>query len=238
MGYTYLPSQESNSNKFDVSTLGLQICYVLKSITNIFASTFLVSFIVHINETEPLSASLSSISLYYIAFYLTFSIIYFLCSFIVDKTNRVWMYRLGILIKGIFIVSVVFIGKELSKFVLLAGFIGGFANGVFYSAFNVLKGEMVPRRQMSKFSAVNAVLNKVVNIVFPIVLGALIDFSSYTYVAIGVLILTIIELSVTFMIKSKKPEGSSFDFFKFISSFIWSKNFDWNIVFNCDHLHF
>lgn len=224
MAYQYSPSSES-TKKIDKASVGLQISHMLYEIVSIFASTFLVSYIVNVNAENPLSSSIVSIAIYFITQFAVFGISYFLMSYVVDKTSRVWIYRLGILLYGIFIVMVVFVGKELSKYVALAGALYGLSEGVFHAAYNVLKGEMVPRRTMSHYSTLCLALNKVVRIVFPILMGFMIDSSTFYITAIYVLVVVIIQLAVTFLIKSQRPENSSFDFFAYLKS-LKSKNED------------
>lgn len=224
MAYQYSPSKQ-DSKKIDKASIGLQISHMLFVIVSIFASTFLVSYIVSINANNPLSKSIVSIAIYFITQFAVFGISYFLMSYVVDRTSRVWIYRLGILLYGIFIVMVIFVGKELSKYVVLAGALYGLSEGVFHAAYNVLKGEMVPRRTMSHYSTLCLVLDKVVRIVFPILMGFMIDSSTFYVTAIYVLVVVIIQLGVTFLIKSERPENSSFDFFTYLKS-LKSKNED------------
>lgn len=224
MAYQYSPSAVSEK-KVDRASVGLQISHMLYVIVSIFASTFLISYIVSVNAENPLSTSIVSIAIYYISQFVVFGISYFLMSFIVDKTSRVWIYRFGILLFGAFIVMVIFVGKELSKYIVLAGALYGLSEGVFYSAYNVLKGEMVPRRNMSRYSTLCLILDRVVRVVFPILMGFLIDNSTFSIVAIYVLVLVAIQLCITFMIKSQRPENSSFDFFAYLKS-LKSKNQD------------
>ncbi len=217
MAYTYTPSQTA-SNKVDKASIGLQISHMLYTIVTIFASTFLISDIVSVNAENPLSQSITTIAIYYITQFIVFCVSYFLMSFIVDKTGRVWIYRLGILLYGAFIIMVIFVGKELSKFIVLAGALYGLSEGVFHSAYNVLKCEMVPRRSMRSYSTWSFVFDKLTKTVFPILLGVLIDSSTFSKTAIFVLVLIAVQFGVTFMIKSQRPDQSSFDFFKYLKS--------------------
>lgn len=217
MAYQYSPSTEG-LKKVDKASIGLQISHMLFVIVSIFASTFLISYIVSVNAENPLSKSIVSIAIYFITQFAVFGISYFAMSYVVDRTSRVWIYRLGILLYGLFIVMVIFVGKELSKYVVLAGALYGLSEGVFHAAYNVLKGEMVPRRTMSHYSTLCLVLDKVVRVVFPILMGFLIDSSTFYITAIYVLVIIVIQLGVTFLIKSKRPENSSFDFFAYLKS--------------------
>lgn len=218
MAYTYQPGFSSGKEKMNLSTWSMQITSSINNIIGLFASTFLVSFITQTNADRPLGETLVAIGLFYLSLYAAMSVSYFILGFIVDKTDRVWFYRLGILIKGAFIVLIVFLGKDLAKMAALAGAVYGIAEGSYYSSYNIMKCEIIPKRQADTFIALNTLFNKLINIVFPILIGFLIDVSTFMSVAIYVLVIVAIQLLFSFFIKSQRPENSSFRFFKYLKS--------------------
>lgn len=64
---------------------------------------------------------------------------------------------------------------------------------------------------MGKYIIVINILLKVINIICPILLGALIEVSTFTMVAIYVLIICIVQTVISFFVKSKRPEQSNFN---------------------------
>ena len=81
MAYQYSPSAVSDK-KVDKASIGLQISHMLFVIVSIFASTFLISYIVSVNAENPLSTSIVSIAIYYISQFFVFGLSYFLMSFV------------------------------------------------------------------------------------------------------------------------------------------------------------
>jgi len=219
MAYKYQPSNITSSQKMNLSVWSMQVTSSINNIISLFASTFLVSFIVQTNANAPLGDSLVAIGLFYVSLYFVQAFAYYIMGHLVDKSNRVWYYRLGILIKGAFIVLIIFLGKDLAKMAALAGAVYGIAESCYWSSYNVMKCEIIPRRQADSFVAINTLLNKFINIVFPIVIGFLIDVSTFMSVAIYVLIIVAIQLTFSFLIKSQKPENSSFKFFEYLKKF-------------------
>ena len=216
MGYKYQPSEVASKQKMNMSTWSMQVTSSINNIISLFASTFLVSFIVQTNSDAPLGDSLVSIALFYISLYAVMAVAYFLMGYLVDRTNRIGLYRIGILIKGAFIVLLVFLGEDLATMSALAGVVYGIAESFYWSSYNVMKCEIVPRRQADTYVAVNTLLNKFINVVFPILIGFLIDVSTFMSVAIYVLAFVLIQLIFSFFIKSQKPENSSFKFFEYL----------------------
>jgi len=216
MAFTYNPNKTELKGKMDLSTWSMQITSSINNIISLFASTFLVSFITQTNANEPLSKTLVAIGLFYFSLYFVQAFIYFIMGYLVDKTNRISLYRLGIIVKGAFIVLIIFLGEDLAKMAPLAGAVYGVAESLYWSSYNVMKCEIIPKRQADSFIALNTLLNKIINIVFPILIGFLIDVSTFMSVAIYVLIIVAIQFVISFFIKSLKPENSSFKFFKYV----------------------
>lgn len=203
------------NKRMNCTTWCLQLTNGLNNIINLFSGSFLVSYIMSINASLPIGKSLVSIALYYIALYFVMGGLYFLLSYLVDKSNRIWYYRAALLIKGIFIVLIIFLGKDLAKLSALAGAMYGFAEACYWSSYNVMKGELVPRVHADSFALINTLLGKVVNVVFPTIIGLLIDVSTFITVSIYVLIIVAIQIILSCFIKSHRPQGSTFEIGKY-----------------------
>ena len=64
---------------------------------------------------------------------------------------------------------------------------------------------------MGKYVVTVNILNKIISVICPILLGALIDISTFSMVAIYVLIISIIQTIISFFIKAKRPKESNFN---------------------------
>ena len=206
MSYVY---DINTSKKDNRSTVSLTCCHLIYNIITIFISTFLVAHIYTL--TTDIFSYTMKVATYMISAYVVMLISYYLFSFVVDKTNRIWVYRLGNIFNAILVIVTIFYGKDLAKIVILAGGLRGLAEGTYYASYNVIKQEMVSRNSMEKFSVITSVLNKVVGVVCPILLGYLIDVSTFSMVACYVLVLCLILIGITFLIKSKRPAESGFN---------------------------
>lgn len=189
-------------------------CNIMLNIINVFISTFFISYIFEFSK--DIFDYIFNVGLYQTMYYVAFIIIYFAISFIVDKTNRVNIYRLGIFIKFALVLLFIFYGKELASHVFIAGILNGTSTGLYYSSFNVLKQEMVSKSKMKSFSTTLHIAWKIVNIVVPIILGTIIDFNGYSFTAIIVSIVCLIQFLLSFGVKSIKPSGSNYNLNSYI----------------------
>lgn len=216
MGYEY---NIQTSKKDSVSTVSLMSCHTMYSIINIFVSTFLVAHIY--SFTSDTFSYIQNVAIFQLCTYGMMFVAYFLFSFIVDKTNRIWVYRIANCIEVVLVLVAIFFGEDLAKLIYLAGLLNGLVHGAYYASYNVLKQEMVSRKSMGKFAVLTTVLGKLVNIVCPVLLGMLIDISTYSVVAIYVLVLAVALTIVSFFVKAKKPTNSGFnlkEYFKILKT--------------------
>lgn len=183
--------------------------HTLNSITNLFVTTFLIAYIYSFNgDTYDY---LFNVAIFNIAYYVGYALLYIPFSHIVEKTNRVIMYKIGIMVKTLLVVFFIFFGKELSKLLVVAGLMNALGDALYHSSFNVLRQEMVSKSKSSQFASIYYILAKIVEVICPIVLGALIDIITFSYTAIVVLVVCIVQIIVSSFVKSQRPEGSKFD---------------------------
>lgn len=197
--------------KFSVTNYAQLITHGLNNIVSIFVSTFLISYIYQISNNYVLN-----IGLFYAFNYISMGILYFVVSTIIDKTNRVGFYRLAIVIRTLFILAVVFVGKTLAEYVIVAGILHGASEACYWTSFNIMQNELVRKSLIKKYSTLKMIVEKVVNIIVPLVFGSLIDAESFKSSAIIVLIVAVIQIISSSFICSHRPDNSSFDFKDFI----------------------
>ncbi len=186
--------------------------HAINNVASVFVSTFLVSYIYKITNNYVFN-----IGLFYLMNYLVMGIVYFLASFIVDRTNRVIVYKFALVIRGLFMLCVVLVGENLAQYVILAGMLHGFSEGCYWSSYNVLKNELVPNKIVKTYSTLQQFVEKFVSVVVPIVLGKMIDANSFKLTAIIVMCVVVVQIIISFLIKSKRPENSSFNLKEFFA---------------------
>ena len=210
MAFTY-NSDNSISNK--KTNNYILACHMLAIIINMFVSTFLVAHIYSFNGDTY--SYIYNVSVYNIFIYLAFFITYIPFNYLVDKTNRISLYRIGLIIKAALVIIIIFFGKELSKLLILAGVMNGIAESLYYTSYNIIKEEMVGKQSMTVFMSNTYVISRIIQVVCPILLGLLIDVTTFSQTAFAVLLICIIQVLLSFGIKSQKPVGSHFSLKEF-----------------------
>lgn len=199
-----------NATKKDkASSVCLLTSHSISEIINMLVSTFLVAHIY--SFCADAYSYIFNVGVYYVTLYIVSLITHLILGPLVDKTNRVWLYRISLLMRAGLIIVCIFLGNNIAQMLVLAGFLSGVSEGFYYAAYNTMKQEMVSRNSIGKYVTLSMVLQKVVYIIFPITMGALIDISTYSTVAIYVLVIAVIQIGISFGIKSQKPTGSHFN---------------------------
>lgn len=189
--------------------------YLLKIVLELFTQTFLTSHILSVTPNNVLGQGLMNIGLLYIAQNVTYVITYFILSFFVDKSNRVSFLRIGIFVNMLLLVALVFWGEVISHWVILAGVICGL-DSFFYASYYVMKTELNGRSSVKKYNIGATVFTNLIRVVVPTVLGFVIDASSYSAVAIYVVLIAVAQFAISFGIKSNRPPHSKFEVKKYL----------------------
>ncbi len=190
--------------------------HILRTILELFTSTFLTSHIVSVDPANALGSGLVDIGLFYISQFFVYGVIFWLVSALVDKSNRVSLLRIGIFVNACLLVALVFWGEQISHWIILAGALCGISDAFYYPSYLIMKNEINSRKYIKQFSIMSTIFTNIVKVVVPVLLGFLIDVSSYSNIAIYIMLVTIVQFIITFLIKTQKPEGSAFEPVKFM----------------------
>ena len=204
-------------NQLNKNQKALLSVHMLRIVLELFTSTFLTSHIISLDPENIFGSGLFNVAILYISQYIAYILVYTINSYFVDKSERAIFLRIGIFVNTCFLVAIVLWGEIIAHWIVLAGAICGVSNAFYYSSFNVMKNELVNRIYMKKFSILTTVITNIINIIVPTVLGLLIDVSSYSTIAIYVLIMTAIQFIISLFIKYKKPNDSKLEVKKYLT---------------------
>ncbi len=193
----------------------LLIVHMIRMVLELFTSTFLTSHIISLEPDNIFGTGLFNVAILYISQYVAYIIVYTINSYFVDKSNRVTFLRIGIFVNACFLIAIVLWGEIISHWIVFAGAICGVSNAFYYSSFNVMKNEVVHRNTLKHFTILTTVITNIINVIVPTILGLLIDISSYSTIAIYVVVIIIAQFVISFFIRYEKPKGSKLEMMKF-----------------------
>ena len=121
--------------KLSTSAKSLMICEIINSIIDLFLSTFLVAYLLNITNEN-----IGSVAIYYVIDYSITGICMFIIGYFLKKYNIANIYRLGIFIKCIFVILIVFLREQIQNFLIPIAIILGIAETVYWGACDNMVG--------------------------------------------------------------------------------------------------
>lgn len=171
---------------------------LIYSITELFASTFLVAYFLKITNENIIQ-----IALYYIIVEVIKGIGSLLIGqYIKDKPMvRTRIFSLSIVLKAIFILFIVILGEKIvSNFIIVAIFYS-LSELLFWSTHEIIFIEVTTNNNRQDYMSIKNILSKISKIIIPIVLGSSIELYSFSKIAVYIFILSIIQICISLKIK-------------------------------------
>lgn len=173
----------------------------LKTILTIFSTTFFTSFILNLSPDNILSKGCLNVAIFYLSQYFFYILVYFVISKFLNKLNRVRSFQIGIIVNGLLLILIILFKENISKLIFLAGLLIGCSDAFYYANYLVLKSDTVKYTNINNFNIKTSVVTNVINIVVPIILGFLIDISSFTYISNYIVFIVLIQLVLSAFLK-------------------------------------
>lgn len=188
-------------NKLDKSSKSLMTCDLINSIVNLFGETFLVAYFLQVTNEN-----IVQVSIYYIIVYFLFGVGQILQGNILKSKpqKRVSMYRFGIIIMSIYILSIVLLKEKISDYFICVAIFYGIAGTLYWTSHDIMNTEIVENNKRKKYMTIKRIIGKLINIVVPIILGTSIELTSFTNIAIYIFVLTIIQILISLKIDKNK----------------------------------
>jgi hypothetical protein len=166
--------------------------------------------------------------LFYVSWNVVYGILDFAASFLVDRSNRATLLRFGIIFNLILMVALVFWGEQISHWIVLAGAVCGMSDAFYYSSYILMRNELSFHGSFKKYNVSSTVGVNLVKVIVPTIMGYIIDISTFSTIALYVIIVGVAQFALTFLIKSTKPKDSRFELKGFLhylkeDKFAWSK---------------
>ena len=188
-------------SKLDKSAKSLMACDLTNSIVSLFGETFLVAYFLQISNENIIQ-----VSIFYIILYALLGIGSILLGNIIKNNpqKRVAIYRFGIIVKSIYILLMVLFKEEINRYFMAFAMFYGIAEALYWSTHDVMNIEIVENENRKKYMATKRMLDKLIHIVVPIILGTSIELTSFTNMAIYIFILTLIQIIISLHIDTNK----------------------------------
>ena len=188
---------------------------LLLIVVYIFINTFFSIYFFNI-----INYNLLAISKYYLTIYIGLPLGFYLTKNQIKKGYKREYYQIGISLTGVFLLLILLLKEKIVNFIPLLGIVNGLSQGFYYYPTNIYDTELVINENRNKYTGYLNMVNMLINIIVPLVLGYALNKISYIQIGKIMIIFIIIMFINGFFLKNKYQIKSKFKHKEFLKYFI------------------
>ena len=189
----------------------LFIINILKNIIDVYFDTFFVFYFF-----KAANYNIVPLAKYYLTLYLFIGIGFSLIRQAMKRNAKVPYFRIGISMQAVYIAFIMLLKNKIINYVFLVGIIKGIADGFYHFPKNIINTEKVLNADRQKFDGIINIINKIVAIIIPLILGVLLTFISYVNLGKIFFVLFIVMFILSFYFKDDQYSKDNLAMQKFI----------------------
>lgn len=201
------------NEKLNTSAKSLMVCEIINSIIDLFLNTFLVAYLLNITNEN-----IGSVAIYYIIDYAVTGVCIYIVAYFLKKYNIANIYRLGILMKCIFVILIVFLREQIQHFLVPIAIVLGISETVYWGACDNMVGLVTNENNRKKYTTNKRIIRSFTKIVMPIILGTSIELLTFYKVSTYVMILAFVQVILSFIIRIQNQNYKKFDLIAFLKN--------------------
>lgn len=125
------------------------------------------------------------------------------------------MFRIGVILNFIYILTIIILNKNMVNHLALISFLYGLSAALYWFPYNLFVINKVDNGDRTNFTVKLQIVSSITGIVCPLILGSLISATNYQLTAIVVLIISLIQIILSFLLtKDEKSYYPKFDIIK------------------------
>lgn len=186
--------------------IGILGVHAMHFALDIFVSVFLVAQILTVTNGD-----FSKVALFYAFVWGSIILTFWLFSYIVKNFSRVWCIRISTigLLAGVILILVY--QDSLTDWYLILGALWGLAEGIYWCSMHTFTSEAMGGKKMAGYAVLYTGISYLTRLVFPLTLGAVIQFVDFALAVTIVVILAFLLLLFTLILRDqRKSEGRGF----------------------------
>lgn len=187
---------EQNMEK---NTKLLLIIHTIRKIIDIFLGPFLTAYLFKVAVEN-----IKIISLYNIFSYIAIAIISLIIGRILKNKYEMLIFRIGVISKFIQLAILIILGDNVVNYIWVLSIIAGFSTETWSFPLNLFSSKLVSNDEKKTFIVYKTILSNLVKILIPFLLGSIISVKSFEATAIIILILSFIQILLSFKLKFKR----------------------------------
>ena len=167
----------------------------IKKIMTIFLGPFLTAYFISTSTN-----SILNIAIYYIFTYAIMALSTLVVASLVEKRNRIKIFRIGIILNFIYILIIILLKEKIINYLPIISILYGISASCYYFPYNLFIINKVKNTERTNYMVKLFITISVVGILFPIIFGSIITITNYILTAVIVLFISLIQIILSFHI--------------------------------------
>lgn len=167
----------------------------MRKIMQIFFGPFLTAYFIKTSQE-----SIVDLSMYYIFSYILLAITSFVVASIIKNKFRIGMFRIGVILNFFYILSIIILKENIINYIPLVAILYGLSAGTYWFPYNLFVINKVDNDYRTEYTVKSKNISSFIGILFPLVLGSIITITNYEMTAIIILIISIIQIVLSFLL--------------------------------------
>ena len=174
----------------------LLIINTIRKIIDIFLGPFLTAYLFRIAVEN-----IKILSIFNIFSYIVIAVIALIIGRILKNNYEMQIFRIGMISKFIQLVILILLGDNVVNYIWILAVISGFSMETWSFPLNLFSSKLISNNEKKNFVVYKTVLTNLSKVLIPFLLGSIISMKSFETTAIIILILSFIQILLSFKLK-------------------------------------
>ncbi len=176
----------------------LLVINTIRKIIDIFLGPFLTAYLFKVAVEN-----IKIISMYNILSYIAISVVALIIGRILKNKYQMQIFRIGMISKFIQLAILIILGDNVVNYIWIMAIVAGFSMGTWSFPLNLFSSKLVSNDEKKDFIVYKTILNNLVKVLIPFLLGSIISIKNFETTTIIIFILSFIQILLSFKMKFK-----------------------------------
>lgn len=190
--------------KMSQNTKLLLVINTIRKIIDIFLGPFLTAYLFKVAVEN-----IKIISIYNIFSYIIVATMSLIIGRILKNKYEMHIFRIGMISKFFQLIILIMLGDNIASYIWIVAIIAGFSTETWSFPLNLFSSKMISNSEKKTFVVYKIILNNLAKVLIPILLGTIISLKSFKTTSFIILILSFIQILLSFRLEFKREENSN-----------------------------
>lgn len=167
----------------------------MKKVMILFLGPFLTAYFIKKSQE-----SITDLSIYYIFSYTLLGIGTFIVASIIKNKFRVGMFRIGVILNFVYIMIIIILKEKIIEHLGLISLLYGISSSAYWFSYNLFVINKIDNERRTEYTVKSKIISSIIGVLCPIILGSIITVTNYELTGIIILVISIIQIILSFML--------------------------------------